>query len=207
MSIIDAVRQARNSKRNFNQSFDLSIALKGLDMKKPESKIKGEVVLPFPRNSKICIIADSLIPQIQKLNDPEVIMIRKDEIANYGKKEVKKLASECSAFLAEAPLMTTVVKHMGQVLGPRGKLPKPIPPTIQDIRPIVNRAKCTVRYAVKDSPVINCFAGKEDMKDEDIAKNIEAILNSVSSALPKGRSNISKVFVKLTMGKPVKIEL
>ncbi len=207
MSILESVKQARNTKKNFIQSFDVSISLKNFDVKKNENKIKGEIILPFPRKTKICVIADSLVPAVQKLNDEDIILIKKEEISSFDKKKAKKLANECSVFLAEAPLMPVVAKQMGQVLGPRNKIPKPIMPTAQNIKPIIETAKKTIRYAIKNSPVINCFAGKEDMKDEDVAKNIETILRTITGALPNGKNNIANVYVKLTMGKPVKIEL
>lgn len=207
---ISALQELRKNskKRNFSQSVDLIIALKGLDLKKPENKIKGEVLLPInPRKQKIGIFADSLIPQVKKLENENVIMVRKEEIEEYGrnKKRAKKLAKECKSFLAEAPLMTLVGKYLGQFLAPRGKMPKPIPPNVIDIKPLIERAENTVSFSLKDSPVISCIVGKEDMKDEDIAKNIDAVLKTVEPLLPKGKEQIKNIYLKLTMGKPVKV--
>ncbi|MEM5804350.1 MAG: 50S ribosomal protein L1, partial [Candidatus Aenigmatarchaeota archaeon] len=62
-----------------------------------------------------------------------------------------------------------------------------------------------VRVAVKDSPAAHCRIGHEDMSDEDIADNAFAVVKAVESALPKGINQIRNAYVKLTMGKPVKI--
>ncbi len=208
--IISAVKSAKESatKRKFSQSIDLSINFKNLDLKKPESKIKGEVVLPHSaRKPKVCIIAEALVPQVSKLNDENVTLLRKDDLNSYTKKAAKKLAGGCDFFLAEAPLMPLVGKNLGQVLGPRNKMPKPLQPTLSDIKPLIERTKNTVKFAVKDSAAIGCIVGNEGMKDEEVAKNIEAVLHAVEGLLPKGKDQIRNAYVKLTMGKPVKIDL
>ncbi|MFZ3077150.1 MAG: 50S ribosomal protein L1 [Candidatus Aenigmatarchaeota archaeon] len=210
--IISAVKSAKEGakKRKFSQSIDLSINFKNLDLKKPESKIKGEVVLPHSaRKLKICIIADSLVPQVNRLADESVILIKKDElVSGFSKKAAKKLAASCDFFLAEAPgLMPLVGRNLGQVLGPRNKMPKPVPATLSDIKPLVERTKNTVKFAVKDSAVISCIVGNETMADEHVAKNIETVLRAVEALLPKGKDQVRSAYVKLTMGKPAKIDL
>ncbi len=205
-----AIKKAREgaAKRNFKQSFDLSINLKNVDLKKPENKVKTEVSLPHPavKPAKIGIFADMLIPKAKDLTD--IVLIKRDEIDSYSKnkKGAKALANSCTGFIAEAPLMPQVAKALGPFLAVRNKMPKPIPPTVVDLKPLVERTKNSVRLAVKDSPVINCRIGIEDMEDEKIADNIEAAINAVTAALPKGKEQIKNAFVKLTMGKSVKIE-
>ncbi len=209
--IVSAIKSARGNakKRKFSQSIDLAINFKNLDLKKPENKIKGEVVLPHPaRKPKICIIADSLVPQVNRIADESVVLVRKEEISGFTKKTAKKLAAKCDFFLAEAPaLMPLVGRYLGQVLGPRNKMPKPVPATLSDIKPLVERTKSTAKFAVKDSAAIGCIVGNETMEDEHVAKNIETVLHAVEGLLPKGKDQIKNAYVKLTMGKPVKIDL
>src|SRR3990170_5290551 len=165
-NIVEAVKKARESKkRNFKQSFDLAINLKSIDLKKPENKIKTEVVLPngLGKATKIGFIADTLIPQVKDLEN--VVLIRKDQLEFYGKnkKETKRLAELCYSFVAEAPLMPLVGKNLGQVLAVRNKMPKPIPPTIPDVKSLLDTVAKTVRISVKNSPTIQCKVGFEDM--------------------------------------------
>ncbi len=209
--IVKAVAAARegSKKRNFKQSFDIAINLKNTDMKKPENKIKAEIFLPgmTASKAKIGVFADALLPQAKKHEG--VIVIRKDELEAYGKdkKAAKALANSCSSFVAEAPLMPLVGRWMGQVLAVRGKMPKPIPTTVADLTPIIERAKSIVTIAAKDSPAIHCRIGAEDMADEKIADNATAVINAITAALPKGRDQIKNAYIKLTMGKPAKIEM
>jgi len=205
-----AVKKAREgSKRNFKQSFDLSINLKNVDLKRPENKVKTEVTLPHPisKPAKVGIFADALIPRAAGVAD--LILIRKDQIDSYArnKKAAKALANSCTGFVAEAPLMPQVAKVLGPFLAVRNKMPKPIPPTVADLKPLVERTKNSVRLALKDSPVVNCRIGIEEMKDEQVAENIDAAIGAVAAALPKGKEQIKNAYVKLTMSKPAKIEM
>lgn len=208
-AILKAVKEAREKggKRNFSQSFDLSIALKGMDMKKPENRIKVEIALPkgIGKELKIGAFLDALIPAAKNLEN--VVIIKKDEIEGYArdKKSARSLAKQCFAFLSEAPLMPTVGRAFGPVLAVRNKMPKPIPPNLPDLAGFVKRLRGTIRLAVKESPVLNCIVGSEKMVDGDIAENVEAVVKAVEGAVPKGKEQIRTVYLKLTMGEPVKV--
>ncbi len=206
--ILDAIKKSKEgSKKNFQQSFDLAVNLRGLDLKKPENKIKLDVVLPHGKGKpvKIGLFADSLIPQTRSLEG--IVVVRKDEIEALAKnkKQSKRLARECDAFISESTLMPSIGRYLGQILGPLNKMPQPIPPAIPDIKPVLERSKKTLKLALKDSPVFHCIVGKESMEEEKVAENIEAVLRSIESALPNGKDQIKDAYIKLTMGKAVKI--
>ena len=207
--VIDAIKKARDTdKRNFKQTFDLAINLKNIDLKNPENKIKAEIKLPHAFNDyKIGLVADNLLPQAKDLEN--VLIIRKEQIEAYGKnkKEAKKLARSCNYFLAEAPLMPLIGKFLGPILAPKNLMPAPIPPTTQNLKSIVDQKMNIIKIQLKDSPTIHLAVGKEDMKDEEVAENIDFAIKSVLSSLPKGREQIKNFIIKLTMGKPVKVML
>lgn len=208
--VLAAIKAARegSAKRNFRQSFDMAVNFKNIDPKKPEGKIKAEIRLPNPpAGVRIGIFADTAIPQVKKLGD-RVILISKDQLEGLAKnkKAAKALAKQAGAFLAEAPLMPQVAKALGPVLAVRGKMPRPIPPTLPDFGPVVDITAATVKIAVKDSPVVHLKVGTEDMKDEQVAANVEVVFKAILSALPKGKEQIKDAVIKLTMGKPVKMD-
>jgi len=68
--ILEAVKRAKEQggKKNFRQGLDISIALDGLDPKKPESRITLDVVLPHGagRPNKILVFADGELAREQK---------------------------------------------------------------------------------------------------------------------------------------------
>lgn len=112
------------------------------------------------------------------------------------------MVSGTQFFLAEAPMMPVVGKALGQFLAPRGKMPKII---TGDATHLVKNLKKSVQIKIKDAPVIQCLVGSEDMPDEDVAENVEAVLEFLNTKLPKGKHNIGKVLIKLTMSGPVKV--
>ncbi len=208
-AIVDALKKARDGakQRTFTQSWDLSVALKDLDMKRPESRISEEFVLPNGpgKNLKITVVSDTITHKAEGVADA---VITKDQLPVIGqnKKELKRLASDADFFLSEISMMPLVGKHLGSVLAPRGKMPKPIPPNA-DVKNLIERMKKSVRIKLKDSPVINVIIGNEKMADEKVAENVNAILEYLERKLPKGKDNIRAVSMKLTMGKPEKIKV
>lgn len=212
-AILDAIKKSRETAkaRKFKQTFDLCVNVRAMDLKKAENKVKAEVSLPNPlkKDFKIGIFADTLIPQVNNMKNESLILIRRDEIENYGrdKKKAKILAKRCKSFLAESALMPLVGKHLGPVLAVRNKMPKPIPPTIPNILPLIKRDQSSFKLMLKDMPVFHCPVGGEEMDDEKIAENVEAVINGITAALPRGKDNIKNYFIKLTMGKAVKFTL
>ncbi|MCS7105961.1 MAG: 50S ribosomal protein L1 [Candidatus Aenigmarchaeota archaeon] len=201
--IIEKIKELRekSKKRNFVQSFDLIINLKEFDPKKPENKITEDVVLPYGKGkeARVVIFSDTI-----KNVNAEVLTSSDIEKIAKNKREVRKFVKNTDFFLAEPKLMPIVGKYLGQFLGPRGKMPKIITGNVEKL---IEDYKKSVRLRIKDSPVVQCTVGKENMKDEEIAKNIEAVLEALKAKLPKGKQNISEVLLKLTMSKPIKIEV
>lgn len=99
--------------------------------------------------------------------------------------------------------MPIIGKVLGAYLAPKGKMPKMF--SGGEIKTLVKNYKKSVRVRIKDSPVVQCLVGKENMKDEEVVENIEEVIKALETKLPKGKHNIGKIMMKLTMGKPVKI--
>jgi large subunit ribosomal protein L1 len=100
--------------------------------------------------------------------------------------------------------MPTIGKTLGIILGPRGKMPKPVPPTI-DIAGIATNLRKTVKVRSKTTKTIHAMVGREEMKTEHIAENIDTILKRVEGKLERGKLNIGSVYVKTSMGPPMRI--
>jgi large subunit ribosomal protein L1 len=207
--ILAAVKKARETdKRNFKQGFDLAINLKNIDLKKPENRVKTEMVLPNEtgKSTKIGVIVDSLAPQASGLDN--VIVIKKSDLEKFGKdkKSARKIAKQCSYFIAEAPLMPLVGKNLGPILAPRNLMPVPIAPSA-DLKSNIESRRNILKIQLKSSPAIHLGVGREEMKDEEVAENIDAVIKAVVSILPKKKEQVKNYVVKLTMGKPVKFKM
>lgn len=200
--ILKAIKELRekSKKRKFPQSFDLILSLKEFDTKKAENKFTEDIFLPHGRGkeAEIVVFADTF-------KGLDCTVLTSEDLNNLvkNKRETKKLVTNTDFFLAESKMMPLVGKALGQFLAPRGKMPKII---TGDEKDLVKNYRRAVRVKIKDSPVIQCLVGKESMKDEEIEKNIETVVKILESKLPKGKQNINKLLLKLTMGKPVKIE-
>lgn len=204
MSILKKVKEVRESskKRNFNQRFDLIINLRGLDLKKTEERIDEIFKLPHGsgKKSRITLFSD----EVKEVKSCRVINSSEMEKIVGDKKSIKKLISETDFFLSEPRLMPVVGRHLGRFLAPKGLMPKPV---VGDLGKAVKDRQDGVKILVKKQPVIQVPVGSEDMKDKDIADNVKAVLDFLKSKLPRDKENLKSVHLKLTMGKPIKLEV
>lgn len=209
-TFVDAVENiketAKENNRNFKQTIDVVINLKNIDLNIPKNRIDEDVVLPHGRGSKAKIglfASGQLALESKDLVD---LLIKPEDLEDLAddKKESKKIADEYDFFLAEAPLMPTIGKSLGTVFGPRGKMPRPVPPQ-GDIADNVEKLRKTVKVRSKTNSTFHTLVGSEDMDSEKIAENIETIIKRVEPLLERGRMNIKSIYIKTTMGPSEKI--
>ncbi len=210
-TIIETLKKIRQQpqKREFNQSIELIINLRDIDMKKPEAKIQENVELPHATSKKarVCVIATGELALKARKAGTQLVLSEEDlETLATDKKRQKQLANNYDNFFAEARLMPLVGKTLGSILGPRNKMPKPVPPTA-DITAQITRWGKTVNVRLRGQPVLQCAVGTEDMEDEKIAENIMTVLRRLEGRLKRGMKNIRTIHLKTTMGSPVKINL
>lgn len=211
-TVLNAVKEAKekSEKRKFTQSMELILTIQDIDMKSPEGRLQENIELPCPppeKVNKICVIAAGELALKSKKANADLVIEKAELEALAGKrKELRKIADEYDFFIAEAPLMPLVGKIFGAVLGPRGKMPIPVPPT-SDIESLLNKYRRTVVVKMRNQPVIQCRIGAENMKEEELAENIQAVLRIVEGKLKRGIKNVKSIHVKTTMGRPVKIKL
>ena len=204
MTILEGIKEIkeRSKKRNFSQRYDLIINLKDLDLKKTENKVDEFFVLPkgSGKEASVTLFSDS-VKKIEGCN-----IIKSSEIEGLGrkKKEVKKLINQTDFFLAEPKLMPVVGKHLGKFLAPVGKMPKPV---VGDAEKMIKDSGSAVRIIVNKQPIIHTVVGSEKMDDKDVEENIRGFLNFLKTKLPRGKNNIKNVYLKLTMGHPVKLKV
>ncbi|MEM7813613.1 MAG: 50S ribosomal protein L1 [Candidatus Aenigmatarchaeota archaeon] len=193
-----AALRAGSQKKNFQQTIDLIINIKNLDMKKPESRLSREVTLPHGtgKQAKVCLIADSIGGYEPRLGKDEIAALERD------KKAAKRFSREYDFFMCEPSLMILVGRVLGRYLGPMGKMPRPLSPAANpaDVAAELSRS---VRIRIKDSPNIQCAIGTESMPDEQIIENARKVIEEVKKALP-AKAQIKNGLLKMTMSKPVK---
>jgi large subunit ribosomal protein L1 len=210
-ALLNSVKQAKekSKKRNFSQSIDLIVNLRDIDVRKPEGRIQELIELPHAvgKPAKICVFASGELALRAKRAGADLVMDRGELEALAGdKKRRRTLAQTYDFFIAEAPLMPLVGKILGSTLGPKGRMPTPVPPTA-DIKDYIERFRKTVLVRLRGQPVLQCRVGTEEMPEEHVAENIQTVLGRIETKLKKGLKNIESIYVKTTMGQPVKMKL
>jgi large subunit ribosomal protein L1 len=193
--------ESKKLDRKFKENIDVIFNLKNIDLNIPKNRVDEEIALPNGRGkeSKVAIFASGQLAVNSKKHVDLLIKPEEIEDLSGNKKKFKKLVDEYDFFLAEAPLMPTIGKSLGTVLGPRGKMPKPVPPTA-DVSGMVKNLRKTVKVRSKSNKTFHTTAGRADMQKEKIAENIDAIMTRVEAALENGKMNIGSVYIKTTMG-------
>jgi len=207
--ILDAVNAAleKAPERKFSESMDITINLRNIDMAQPKNRIDETILLPHGTGSinKIAVLGKGEITTQAKDAGVDLI-VSPEEIERLGgePREARRIANEYRFFLADTAVMPQVGRWLGPRLGPRGKMPMPIPPGT-DIAPIVQRLRNSVRMRTRDKKVFHTRVGSTDMNREDIAENIESVIKRIESVLESGAMNIRSVYVKTTMGPAVRL--
>jgi len=207
--IEDAVRKALSEAppRKFQESVDLAINLHNIDMSQPANRVDEELILPHGRGrqTKIAVFADGETALLAEQAGADLV-IPSEDIENLAedKKHARVIADEYSFFIAETHLMPSIGKNLGPVLGRRGKMPQPLPPSA-DIASISNRLRGLIRIRSRDRLTFHLAVGSIGMEPQQIAGNIEAIVTKLEQTLKDGKQNLKSVYVTTTMGPAVKV--
>ncbi|RQG96003.1 50S ribosomal protein L1 [Natrarchaeobius chitinivorans] len=190
--------------RNFTETVDLAINLRDLDLNEPSNRVDESIVLPSGtgQETRIVVIAEGETAVRAEEAADEVLS--EDDVADLDDDDAKDMADETDFFIAEEAMMQDIARHLGTILGPRGKMPDPLAPD-DDVVETVNRLKSTVQLRSGDRRTFHTLVGAEDMDAEDIADNIDVILRRLHADLEKGPQNIDGVYVKTTMGPSVEV--
>jgi large subunit ribosomal protein L1 len=207
--LVEVIKQAKESDkdRKFKQSVEMIMVFKDVDVKKGFA-INETVQLPKKTTipASVCIMASGDMG-IKAKNAKADLVMDENELTKLSadKKKSKKMVNKYDFFLADTKLMPTVGKKLGQLLGPRGKMPAPVPFNAP-IESFLERFRASVKIRVKGSLSMSCRIGEENMDDADLAANASAVATAIEKILPSGSKNIEKIMFKTTMGKAIKVE-
>ncbi|OVA06015.1 Ribosomal protein L1 [Macleaya cordata] len=207
-AITQITGDAKEKKRNFTETVELQIGLKNYDPQK-DKRFSGSVKLPhIPRpKMKVCMLGDA-----QHVEEAEKIGLAYMDVEglkklNKNKKLVKKLAKKYHAFLASE----AVIKQIPRLLGPAytlcyiaGKFPTLV--THQEsLESKVNETKAMVKFQLKKVLCMGVAVGNLGMEEKQIFQNVQLSVNFLVSLLKKNWQNVRCLYLKSTMGKPVRI--
>lgn len=204
-NFLKAIKEMRvhTKKRNFDQTVDLIVNLKNFNVKSEgfnlfitlPNKIKDKKILAFlEKDSKI------------------IASIKKESFINLKeKKDIKKLAKTYDFFISNIKLMPLIATKFGRILGPAGKMPSPQLGILnieneENIKKLIEKINLTIRIRMKE-PSIKIAIAKESLTDKQIAENAMKVYNKILENLSKKQENLKNIKIKLTMGKPIQINL
>ncbi|MGI0134966.1 MAG: hypothetical protein ACREBW_08435 [Candidatus Micrarchaeaceae archaeon] len=199
-----AFLEENKGKRKFNQSVELAINFTGMDFSKVDNRLNLEVKLPNGKGKelKMMVFADdsNIIETAQKAGARIAKSADLTAIATDKEKMNELLQYE---LIAQPNLMPLIAKSLGQFLGPRNKMPKPL--IGADAATIIGNVAKSVylRSKGKYLPTVHCMVGSEKMPIQEITANVDEVLGSVVKKV--GKQHIKSVFVKLTMSKPLRL--
>ena len=201
--VLDKILQEKGKKK-FIQSVELIVNTRNVDFSKSENRVSLDVPLTKGRGEKqpkVAVIAEEAIAGQAKKAGADLI-IAPNELPNYAARTKLKDLARNYVMLAQPNLMAQVAKNLGQYLGPRGKLPKPI---IGNIAELIDKSRRSVRIVSKGKflPVLQSFVGTERMGPAELVENVEDVYEAIRNKVTEG--NIKSVYLKLTMGKPERV--
>ena len=207
--IVTLIQEAKKGERErkFKESLELYITLKDIDVKKGFA-LSEVIQLPkqMSKPAAVCVMATGDMGLKAKDAKADEVMDN-DNLSKLAedKRASRKLINKYDFFLADTKLMPVVGKSLGQLLGPRGKMPTPVPLNAP-IESFLDRFRSSIRVRVKNSLSISCKVGDVTMDEHDVAANAMAIINNLKGKLPNGDKNIRRYMIKTTMGKAIKLD-
>jgi large subunit ribosomal protein L1 len=203
--------------RKFDETIDLIINFRDLNMNDPKSRIDKEFLLPnnviSEQKPNICVIAtEDILVEAKKLGldtlDSEGLAALDREEKKYKKKFVKKY----DFYIVEDKLMRDVARYLARFLGPVGKMPKPFPTgygiisNVNDLNTAFDRYKKVIRLQIKKNPMVQIKIGKKSMDKSKLFENFKSIIEHVADLMPHKYNNFNSIYVKSTMGKSIKCD-
>lgn len=200
------IKDAKGSskQRKFKQSVEMIIVFKDIDVKKGFA-LNEIVQLPKTNSpATVCIMATGDMGQKAKEAKADSV-VGSEELEKFGanKRASRKFINKYDFFLADTQIMPAVGKVLGQLLGPRGKMPTPVPFNAS-IESFLQRFRSSIKVRSRGTLAMSCKIGDESMENEDLGINAYTVLSAVEKKLPNGEKNLKRVIIKTTMGKPIK---
>ncbi len=208
--ISEAIKNAIEGapERKFVEALEIAFTIRDVDLKNPNNRIQEEIRLPSGRGKEIQIAMFAASDAARKAKAAGLHVIDPSDIEELGKNKgkAKKLANTFDFFLSEVPHMGLIGRYLGVVLGPRGKMPRPVPPVL-DPAVIAAGLQSTTVIKSRDKVTFQASFGTCSQSHEELLKNAMEVYNRVTSKLERGVGNIRSLYIKTSMGPANKIEV
>ncbi|XP_024363017.1 large ribosomal subunit protein uL1 [Physcomitrium patens] len=204
-AITQIVAAAKEKNRKFTETVELQIGLKNYDPQK-DKRFSGSVKLPhIPRpKMRICMLGDAQHIEEATKNGIECMDVESLKKMNKNKKLVKKLAKKYHAFLASESVIKQIPRLLGPGLNKAGKFPALVSHQ-ESLESKVLESKAMVKFQLKKVLCMGVAIGNCGMEEKQIFQNTQMGVNFLVSLLKKNWQNVRVLYLKTTMGAPVRI--
>lgn len=189
----------------FNETVEAHIRT-GVDPRHADQIVRGSVSLPAGTGRQVRVL---VFAQGEKAREAE------EAGADYvgGEDLVKRIQEGWLEFdvAIATPDMMGLVGRLGRILGPRGLMPNPRSGTVtMDVGRTVQEVKAgRVEFRVDKTAVIHVPIGKVSFSEDDLLRNLAALMDAIQRAKPSGAKGqyIRGVALATTMSPAVNLDL
>ena len=192
-------------KRSFNETVELQIGLKNYDPQR-DKRFAGSIRLPHTPKLRmsVCILGDEVhCDQAKALN---IDFRSTDDLKkmNKDKKLVKKLAKQYDFFLASESVIKQIPRLLGPGLNKAGKFPTPLLHS-ESMKEKIDEQRGSIKFQLKKVLCLGSAVGHVSMSDDELLANVMMSVNFLVSLLKKNWQNVKSLYIKSTMGQPIRI--
>ncbi len=180
----------------------------GVDPRHADQQVREVVNLPhgLGKTVRVLVFAEGEDAQVAK--DAGADYIADDEVIN----QIQGGWTEFDVAIA-VPSMMGKVGRLGRVLGPRGLMPNPRAGTVapaSDLPRLIEESKAgRVEFRVDRTANIHAPFGKASFSEEQLADNLQSIIEAVKRARPasvKG-AYVKRIVLANTMGPGIRLDV
>jgi large subunit ribosomal protein L10Ae len=204
-AITQVTTEAKEKNRNFTETIELQIGLKNYDPQK-DKRFSGSVKLPHvPRpKMKVCMLGDAQHVEEANKIGMECMDVESLKKMNKNKKLVKKLAKKYHSFLASESVIKQIPRLLGPGLNKAGKFPTLVSHQ-ESLEAKMIETKAMIKFQLKKVLCMGVAIGNCGMEEKQVFQNVQLSVNFLVSLLKKNWQNVRVLYLKTTMGKPVRI--
>ena len=197
--------KSKSKKRNFVETVELQIGLKNYDTNK-DKRFAGSLKLPSVTKAamKCCVLGDAAHCDEAKEKGFDSMDVEALKKLNKNKKLVKKLAKKYDFFLASDTMIRQIPRLLGPGLNKAGKFPTLLTHN-DDMSEKVLDIQKTVKFQLKKVLCMGVAVGHVGQSSEELVNNISLAVNFLVSLLKKHWQNVKSLYIKSTMGTPIRI--
>lgn len=199
---VSIVKKSASAK--FDETVECHIRL-GVDGRHADQQVRGAVVLPHGTGKTVKVLVFAKGTKVDEAQAAGADFVGGEEL-------IPKIQNEGWLdfdVVVATPDMMGVVGRLGRVLGPRGLMPNPKAGTVtMDVTKAIEDIKAgKVEYRLDKANIIHVAVGKASFSEEQLADNVNAIMDAIRKAKPASAKGqyFRSVTLASTMGPGVKL--